>query len=299
MKAVSKYMRERSLERGAGMMEMVFTIPVLLFVAGATIDISRYMTFLQVTSFISQEAGSQVYRHCSDLTSYEQPDRLREVAGQPRPNCPNDSTAGHPLCVNVGETKFMVAECMVRIQTALQRVLNSSIGSRGAISSNVFRVNIREPSTSAGCATGKGITVEPISAKGDVTPSFSENVTTAEQDDTYSPSQNMLYSMNQSCVRMGETTTGSTLRSAPVAGTTQTSVETNRVQYVAGQGIKLDFPSDSGRTDISLMNESEMCNRKRIVVVEVAYAFEPVVKFLPNMMVKLDTNAINREVSVF
>lgn len=278
-------------------MEVVFTIPILLFIAGATVDISRYMTFLQVTSFISQEAGSQVYRQCSDLTSYQQPDRSREVNQQPRPGCPNDSGTSHPLCVNVAQTRFMVAECMVRIQTALQQVLNSSIGSRGAISSNVFRVNITDPSTSAGCTQGTAITVEPISAKGDITPSFSENVTTT--GGTTSDSRYSLGNVNQTCVRIGESQSGSTLTSAPVSGTTQTSVESNRVQYVAGTGIKLVFPSNSGRTDISLMNENEMCNRKRIVVVEVAYAFEPVVKFLPNMMVKLDTNAINREISVF
>lgn len=288
MKAVRGTSDTRVKERGSGMMEMVFTIPVLLLVAGSTVDIARYMTYLQVTSFVSHEAGGQIYRDCSDLTSYEKPSPIASH----RPSCPQ----GQSLCVDVAETRAAIALCVQLAQIRFQNVLNAALGPRGTISSSVFRVNIADPSTTATC-TGSP-TVAQISARGDLTPSLSSALggTTS-----YSPNTQEFSRLNQTCIKVG---TSGTSESNSTGGTalsssTTTSLETSQLVYVENNGLWQKFPAGSNKTDRPLIRTSDMCSRGRLVAVEVAYSFEPAVKFLPHMMTKLDTNGINREVTIF
>jgi hypothetical protein len=51
-------------------------------------------------------------------------------------------------------------------------------------------------------------------------------------------------------------------------------------------------PSGAQRLLVSL---STLCQKNRVATVEVAYDFEPIVKFLPHMMIKLNTDGSQRE----
>jgi hypothetical protein len=51
-------------------------------------------------------------------------------------------------------------------------------------------------------------------------------------------------------------------------------------------------PSGAQRLLVSL---STLCQKNRVATVEVAYDFEPIVKFLPNMMITLNTDGSQRE----
>jgi hypothetical protein len=262
---------------------------VLLLVAGATVDIARYMTYLQITSFVSQEAGSQIYRDCSDLTSYEKPSPFATQ----RPSCPQ----GQSLCVDVTETHAAIALCVQLAQIRFQNVLNSALGGRGVVASSVFRVNIANPTTTAGC-TGP-IDVTQIFARASLTPSLSSF--TNSTGTVYSPYTQDFNKLNQTAIRIGTSGTGQddSTESASLSETTKTLLLTSQVSYVPQSGLWQRYRREADRPNRLLIAPSDMCSRGRIVAVEVAYSFEPAVKFLPHMMTKLDTNGINREVSIF
>ncbi len=138
-------------EYGGGLVEFCFVMPVLLLIAGATVDLSRYMRYLQVTTFVSQETASQIYRQCSDITIYDRPEL---------------STTGLTtgLQINGVLTQQAVQSCVGRVQAAAQQILDTSLG-RASVSSKVFRWNIANPSVS-NCTTvgAMGNNVTEISA---------------------------------------------------------------------------------------------------------------------------------------
>ena len=258
----------RQRERGSGLVELIFTIPVLLIIAGATVDLSRYMRYQQITTFISQETASQIYKQCSDITIYNRPTR--------------NSAA---LEINQNTTAVAVQQCMTRIQAHSQAVLNQALGS-SAVASNVFRWNITDTtslSNGNSCAdldTSDGIMapVTVISAKGSM-----DSSSTCTQG-------------NYPCV--GQIT--NPYRTAPPLPdtATKTALETSTVTKGA-YGIVQTYPVGAGSATRVLVSPQDLCERGRVVAVEVGYAFQPIVKFLPAMMLQLNTNATQREVTIF
>jgi len=60
-------MRERRQQRGASFLEFIMVAPVMLLVAGATVELSRFIRFRQVADVLSKEAAMRAYRQC-DIT---------------------------------------------------------------------------------------------------------------------------------------------------------------------------------------------------------------------------------------
>lgn len=258
----------RERERGSSMIELCFTIPVLLIIAGATVDISRYMRYAQVTTFVSQEAASQIYRQCSDLTIYNRP-----------------VTNSSQLTIDTATTRSAIAQCIQRIQAASQLVLNRSLGS-SAITSNVFRWQINAVNPNANCTNATSGEVTQIGVRGDTTPDLTETT----QDPYAAPISNV-GGVNISPV-MINTSSQNTAAPAPLSSTTLSAIQGSSLTLGA-TGI-----TQTGSTTPVITTQG-ICTRGRVVTVEVAYAFSPIVKFLPNMMIDLESKGPRRDISIF
>ena len=261
--------KQHKRERGSSMIEFCFTIPTLLVIAGATIDLSRYMRYAQVTTFVSQEAASQIYRQCSDITIYNKPFQ--------------DSDR---LVVDTDNTPKAIAQCIQRIQAASQLVLNKSLGSY-AITSNVFRWQIGAVTPNSNCTNASSREVTRIGVTGDTTP----NLTETSQDDPYVMPIRPVPGFNTKPVIIN-TGYNDTPNSQDLSSGTLASIQTSSLA-LGPAGI-----SQPGKYT-PLVTTQNICNRGRVVTVEVAYAFSPIVKFLPSMMINLDTTGRRRDISIF
>lgn len=262
-------------EYGGGLVEFCFVMPVLLLIAGATVDLSRYMRYLQVTTFVSQETASQIYRQCSDITIYHPP-VLR--------------TTG--LRIDGGLTRLAVESCVVRVQAAAQQLLDTSLG-RASVSSKVFRWNIEEPSVSD-CTevevTTKWPNVTEIAAPARV---CEEDEGVSEStDDKVDPKVNTSPSGTDNA-----TPSTSQKRKRHRRGLIDkpilTSLETAGVEKL-DDGI-YQTKNGSFKGTRRLATPLVLCQKGRIATVEVGYAFQPTLLFL---MTGLDTNGTQRETTV-
>lgn len=275
----------RIQQRGSSLVEFCFMIPVLLLIAGATIDISRYMRFLQITTFVSQETAGQIYRQCSDITIYNPPVLTTTT-----------------LQINTQLTQAAIQACIERVQVTTQQLLNRSVG-RAAVSSKVFRWRIGDVTAPTNCAlqTSMGTNVTVISA-----PAILDATQISE------PTQTRL--KNAAVVDVGSPTpgySGVTWSPMYVQGTTSTTpasgnstLTTALKAALTTEGIKMEaagiYQTKNGSSPGKrlLVSPSSLCQKGRLTTVEVSYAFEPIVKFLPKMMVKLNTDGSQRETTV-
>jgi hypothetical protein len=76
-----------------------------------------------------------------------------------------------------------------------------------------------------------------------------------------------------------------------IAGLTATGIEKK-------DGGIYQTKNGSSQEERLLVTPTAMCQRGRVATVEVSYAFEPIVKFLPQMMIQLNTNGSQRETTV-
>jgi Flp pilus assembly protein TadG len=275
--------RKRTRESGSAMLEFVLTVPVLLMIAGTTVDMARYMRYLQITSFVSQEAASQIYRQCSDLTVYTKP-RWGTVQVAP----------------NTQQTIMAIERCLERVQIQSQRMLNTSLG-RAAMNAKVFRWQIDQTAVTSNCAQPSDPTspdpVTVISTDGNVSPAVT--TTANDMQYLYQEKDTTTYSqvVNKNPV-MIQSTNGGGIPTSPVNKFEESALIRSQVAY-QDNSIKLTFPSDTGKPSRTLTTREGLCTRGRVATVEVGFVFDPVVKFLPNLVTNLETNALNREVSVF
>lgn len=270
-----------SRQRGASLVEFCFTIPVLLLVAGSTVDLSRYMRFLQVTTFVSQETAEQIYRKCSDITIYTPADI--------------NTTS---LTINQALTESAITSCVERLQLGSQELLNASVG-RAAVSSKVFRWRITDtsPSTSCGSVTTlSSANVSVMYAKADVDCDDAEigGINTPVATPA-SGSPNVTKSKKSSIIRRDDDE-----RNYEKSRSKLDDDETEEKLALEDDGVDLQSTgiyqtkSTSGVARL-LVSPSTLCQKSRVATVEVSYAFEPIVKFLPHIMIKLNTDGSQRE----
>jgi hypothetical protein len=271
-------------QRGSGLVEFCFTIPVLLLIAGATIDLSRYMRFLQITTFVSQETASQIYRKCSDITIYNPP-----VLGS------------NGLVINTALTSTAIKACVERVQSGAQQLLNRSVG-RAAVSSKVFRWKMDQPDVSTSCAslTAMGTNVTMISAPVRMSTEALSDETGTEMEDgeqeNGGPGSNR-WGWPPISIPSTSGSNGSALRgSGSLPSQTELAITTPGI-VLKDTGI-YQTKNGSSASERLLVSPSALCQKGRVATVEVSYAFEPVVKFLPLMMMKLNTDGSQRETTV-
>ena len=267
-----------SRQRGASLVEFCFTIPVLLLVAGSTVDLSRYMRFLQVTTFVSQETAEQIYRKCSDITIY---------------NPADINTTSLPI--NTALTESAITSCVERVQLGAQELLNASVG-RAAVSSKVFRWKITDTSSkSCGSVTTlSSANVSVMYAKADVDCDDAENedLNTPEATPASESPNDNSKSKKSSIIRRDD--------DEKKYQKSRSKLEDNEKLALEDDGVDLQSTgiyqtkSTSGAQKL-LVSPPTLCQKNRVATVEVAYDFEPIVKFLPHMMIKLNTDGSQRE----
>lgn len=272
--------KRSSRQRGASLVEFCFTMPVLLLIAGATVDLSRYMRFLQITTFVSQETAEQIYRQCSDITIYTPADI--------------NTTS---LEIDRTATESAITGCVERLQLGAQELLNASVG-RAAVSSKVFRWRITETSPSTSCGSVTILSpgdVREMHAKADVDCDGPENEDENETPDDppgdESPNDNT-QSKTSSIIRRDKDANNEEKSDAKLDDDEKLALEDDGVK-LRSDGI-YQTKSASG-TARRLVSPSTLCQKSRVATVEVAYDFEPIVKFLPHMMIKLNTDGSQRE----
>jgi hypothetical protein len=261
-------------------MEFCFAMPVLLIIAGATIDLSRYMRFLQITTFVSQETASQIYRQCSDITIYKPP--VLNSTG---------------LQIDTTLTQTAVQACIERVQAGAQQLLNRSVG-RAAVGAKVFRWNIGDPTVGTNCASVNtmGQNVTEIRAVANLT-------TTGMSDQTKSQLTEGECEEDQPNANISQVNTSPLYVQTSISDSTSSISESTLTGLIA-EGVQLQgdgiYQTKNGASPDKrlLVTPSAMCQRGRVATVEVSYAFVPIVKFLPQMMITLNTDGSQRETTV-
>jgi hypothetical protein len=303
---IRKSIIESRRERGGGLVEFCFTIPVLLLIAGATIDLSRYMRFLQITTFVSQETAAEIYSQCSDITIYNPPE-----------------LGTRTLSINKELTETAVKACIERIQGGAQQLLNSSLG-RAAVSSAVFRWNISTPSVNASCGNvqsiGQNVTVILAQAsltatgvseetKDKIDEGGCNDVGEDDPDPSSSPIRWSSVDIDGDDHDRGrgndksrgeseedESEEDESGESSPSPGDLPSGLTQKGIE-LRNDGI-YQTKTGSSSSPQRLVTASTLCERGRVATVEVSYAFEPIVKLLPHMMIKLNTDGSQRETTV-
>jgi hypothetical protein len=117
------------IEGGSSLVEFAMCAPILLLIAGTTLDMSRYIRYLQITSFVSQETSNLSYLQCSDLTVYKTPTR--------------DQTT---LEIDSAATQAAIDSCVNKIKEDSQDVLDQILP-RSVISAAIVRydLNLQKP----------------------------------------------------------------------------------------------------------------------------------------------------------
>jgi hypothetical protein len=169
------------------------------------------------------------------------------------------------------------------------------------MSGKVFRWQIGQNVVTSDCspqsAPGSPDPVTVIDTDGNLSPAVTTQADDLQQSYQYMDSNRYSQVVNKNPVRIGSLNDGSVTR-APLSSDAEIAVERSQVAY-QDNSIKLTFPSSTGKPSRVLTTREGLCTRGRVAVVEVGFVFDPVVKFLPNLVTKMETNAINREVSVF
>ena len=62
-------MRRNRGEHGSGLIEFIFVAPIILLLAGSTLEVARFLRFRQIAGVLSQEAANRAYSQCADITS--------------------------------------------------------------------------------------------------------------------------------------------------------------------------------------------------------------------------------------
>lgn len=248
-------------ERGSNLVEFIFCAPILLMISGATVDISRYIRYTQVTNFISQQGADLLYRKCSDITIYDRP-----------------TITSTRLSINAANTNAAVFSCARQIQNAMQSVLNNSV--YGALAmTTVLRYDIALQSTGTCRPTPLQPTVRALTdldrePEEDDAPEPDEE----ESDDNEGKERREIKVKPHQEDDDESGDDGHKGKRRNFSDSTQASNLNKRRLALSDQGdVTLN-----GKTVISA---SDACSqRQRLVIVEASYPYDPIVKFLPNFL---------------
>jgi hypothetical protein len=123
-------MNDRGQQRGASFLEFIMVAPIMLLVAGATVELSRFIRFRQVADVLSKEAAMRAYRQC-DRTSVK-------------------FTNGEVL-VNQLVTTPLIQGCLDNVKASIEATL-AGTGIPGSVTISMYRFDYANPVPTAGCA---------------------------------------------------------------------------------------------------------------------------------------------------
>ena len=259
--------KKRLWQRGSSLLEFVFVAPIILVSGGATVDIARFAQTQQVTSFISQETTSLIYRECLDQTVLP-----RAVQ--------NTATTGQSLPIDRTATTQAITTCIQRIQSGQQGMLTT--GAPGAVLlSTGFR--ILGNSLNSNCQNGGSLT--SIAAPASVSSSTGMTPVTRPVDRGGNNSNPV---EDDSYLNWQEGLAQQVWREHPALLTSKVATSGNVVKLNRATG------------PVEIVDGATACSKNRFVVVEVTFAFTPFVKFLPNFITgwSINQDGVMRETTV-
>ena len=127
-------------QRGASFLEFIIVAPILLLVAGGTVELARYIRFRQIADVLSKEAAMRAYREC-DITQVEFTSRPPRVF-----NRQSEDDATDPK-----GTSFLIKNCLNTVNAAMEGTLNAS-GIQGGIILSMYRFDFANLVPTPGCS---------------------------------------------------------------------------------------------------------------------------------------------------
>ena len=142
-------MRRNRGEHGSGLIEFIFVAPIILLLAGSTLEVARFLRFRQIAGVLSQEAANRAYSQCADITSV--------------------SAAGTSLSVNIGTTTTNISDCLTTVKTAIDAAATTAGLAGSALTISVYRHNLgtvapTDPTAPTGCAISTAAVTRILSA---------------------------------------------------------------------------------------------------------------------------------------
>ena len=141
-------MRRNRGEHGSGLIEFIFVAPIILLLAGSTLEVARFLRFRQVAGVLSQEAANRAYSQCADITSV------------------SVNTSG-VFTVNTTTTTTNITNCLTTIKTAIEAAADAAGLQAGrALTLSVYRHNLGTvaPADPAACASSTAAVTPILSA---------------------------------------------------------------------------------------------------------------------------------------
>lgn len=134
-------MRRNRGEHGSGLIEFIFVAPIILLLAGSTLEVARYMRFRQIALVLSQEAANRAYSQCADITSVS-------VA------------SNGVLTVDEPTTIANIKTCLTNIHTAIETAATTAgiVGSK--LNLSVYRHNLKTLAPALNCPSDTNIVTE-------------------------------------------------------------------------------------------------------------------------------------------
>ena len=132
-------MRRNQGEHGSGLIEFIFVAPIILLLAGSTLEVARFLRFRQIAGVLSQEAANRAYSQCADITSVSV-----DVNGV--------------LTVNTTTTTTNISACLTTVKAAIDTAATTAgLQAGSALTISVYRHNLgtvapTDPTASTGCA---------------------------------------------------------------------------------------------------------------------------------------------------
>ena len=115
-------MRRNRGEHGSGLIEFIFVAPIILLLAGSTLEVARFLRFRQIAGVLSQEAANRAYSQCADITSV--------------------SAAGTSLTVNTTTTTTNISACLTTVKTGIDAAADAAGLAGSALTISVYRHNL-------------------------------------------------------------------------------------------------------------------------------------------------------------
>ena len=139
-------MRRNRGEHGSGLIEFIFVAPIILLLAGSTLEVARFLRFRQIAGVLSQEAANRAYSQCADITSV--------------------SAAGTSLTVNTTTTTTNISACLTTVKTGIDAAADAAGLAGSALTISVYRHNLGTvaPTNPMGCASSTAAVTRILSA---------------------------------------------------------------------------------------------------------------------------------------
>lgn len=137
-------MRRNRGEHGSGLIEFIFVAPIILLLAGSTLEVARFLRFRQIAGVLSQEAANRAYSQCADITSV--------------------SAVGTSFTVDEDKTRDNITACLTTIKTAIDAAATTAGLTGSALTISVYRHNLGTVAPALICPSATNAVTQILSA---------------------------------------------------------------------------------------------------------------------------------------